>query len=175
MAQRRAPAKPRKAEAVEDFDFLASQQSTGSDDQALQRAVAQQLMSSVQGKEAQGAGEEVFPGGEEQTLVRGIDHILRAMSISAAIDEVRSTVDATEQVYAKFILDYAASEDAIRALWMEIKKEEQTLVEIAKKQRAANDVMRAATERAQIAGMAQVKEACHETRRIMETLLPTTA
>jgi hypothetical protein len=33
-----------------------------------------------------------------------------------------------ENVYAKFILDYAASEDAIRALWMEIKKEEQTLV-----------------------------------------------
>jgi hypothetical protein len=33
----------------------------------------------------------------------------------------------SEQVYAKFILDYAASGDAIRALWMEI-KEEQTLV-----------------------------------------------
>jgi hypothetical protein len=33
-----------------------------------------------------------------------------------------------ENVYAKFILDYAASEDAIRVLWMEIKKEEQTLV-----------------------------------------------
>jgi hypothetical protein len=69
--------------------------------------------------------------------------------ISAAADEVKCAVDATyvpwplfipfcfwcdylstdrENVYAKFILDYAASEDAIRALWMEIKKEEQTLV-----------------------------------------------
>ncbi|KAJ6537788.1 hypothetical protein B0H19DRAFT_1078910 [Mycena capillaripes] len=95
-----------------------------------------------------------------------------SVEISTAADDVKSTIEATEQVYAKFILDHAASEDAIRALWTEIKKEEKTLVEIAKKQRAVNDATRMGMEKAQIAGMAQVKEACHETRRIIGTLLP---
>ncbi|KAJ7910284.1 hypothetical protein B0H13DRAFT_2329552 [Mycena leptocephala] len=189
MAQRRTLSKPRKAESaapVEEFDFLASQQSTGSDDHALQLAVAQQLMASKEKKRKE----------LEKKFFQAAKNKLSS-EISAAADEVKCAVDATENVYAKFILDYAASEDAIRALWMEIKKEEQTLVvplanflpcsptptdrfdicyqEIAKKQRAANDALSVATEKQQIAGMAQVKEACHETRRIMESLLPATA
>ncbi|KAF7353986.1 hypothetical protein MVEN_01085200 [Mycena venus] len=161
MAQRRAPAKPRKAEPVEDFDFLASQQSSGSDDQAVQLAIAQQLMASKEKKRKE----------LEKKFFQAAKHKLTA-EITATAEDVKSTVEATEKVYAKFILDYAAAEDAIRALWMEIKKEEQTLVDITRKQRAANDAMRLATEKAQIAGMAQVKEACHETRRIIGTVLP---
>ncbi|KAJ7648974.1 hypothetical protein DFH06DRAFT_1475956 [Mycena polygramma] len=163
MAQRRAPAKPRKAD-TEDFDFLASQQSTGSDDQALQLAVAQQLMVSKEKKRKE----------LEKKFFLAAKNKLTS-EITNAADDVKNAVEATEQIYAKFILDYAASEDAIRALWMEIKKEEQTLIELGKKQHAANNTMNAARERGQIDGMGQVREACHETRRIMETLLPSAA
>ncbi|KAJ7138225.1 hypothetical protein C8R44DRAFT_695352 [Mycena epipterygia] len=168
MAQRRAQAqqpKLRKADSIvagEDFDFLASQQSTGSDDHALQLAVAQQLMASKE-KKRKDLEKKFFLAAKSKLT----------NEISAAADDVKHTVETTEAVYAKFILDYAASEDAIRALWMEIKHEEQKLVDIAKKQRTANEALRTTTERAQIAGMAQVKEACHETRSIIEGLLPT--
>ncbi|KAJ7473784.1 hypothetical protein B0H11DRAFT_978728 [Mycena galericulata] len=166
MAQRRGQpqtTKARKAEAApaEEFDFLASQQSTGSDDNALQLAVAQQLIASKEKKRKE----------MEKKFFLAAKSKLTNELIQAA-DDVKSTVDATEQVYSKFILDYAASEDAIRALWMEIKEEEQTLLDLSKRQRAANEELRKVTEKAQIAGMAQVKEACHETRSIIETLLP---
>ncbi|KAJ6453865.1 hypothetical protein C8R47DRAFT_242358 [Mycena vitilis] len=163
MAQRRAPAKPRKAD-MEDFDFLASQQSTGSDDQALQLAVAQQLMASKEKKRKE----------LEKKFFLAAKNKLTSEIVNAA-DDVKAAVEATEQIYAKFILDYAASEDAIRALWMEIKKEEQTLIELGKRQHTANNAMNSARERGQIDGMGQVREACHETRRIMETLLPPAA
>ncbi|KAJ7154035.1 hypothetical protein C8R46DRAFT_1118513 [Mycena filopes] len=164
MAQRRPQAKPRKAESaapVEDFDFLASQQSsTGSDDHALQLAVAQQLMASKEKKRKE----------LEKKFFQAARHKL-ANELSTAHEDVSNTIQTTEKIYAKFILDYAASEDAIRALWMEIKKEEQTLIDIADKQRTLNASMRASTEKAQIAGMAKVKEACHDTRRMMEGLV----
>ncbi|KAJ7466024.1 hypothetical protein FB451DRAFT_1561294 [Mycena latifolia] len=166
MAQRRAQAQPRlrKAESLapaEDFDFLASQQSTSSDDHALQLAVAQQLMASKEKKRKE--LEKKFLQAAKSKLSK---------EITNAADDVKSAVEATEAVYAKFLLDYAASDDAIRALWMQIKEEEQKLVEIAKRQRAMNEELRKATEKAQIAGMAQVKEACHDARNIIEALLP---
>ncbi|KAJ7753672.1 hypothetical protein DFH07DRAFT_510765 [Mycena maculata] len=164
MAQRRGQAQPtkiRKTEPSEDFNFLASQQSTGSDDNAS-LALAQQLMASKQKKREE--MEKKFFGVAKSKL---------ANELSQAADELKSTVEATELVYSKFILDYAALEDTIRALWMEIKKEEQKLLGIAKRQRAANEELHRTTERAQIAGMTQVKEACHETRTIVRTLLPT--
>ncbi|KAJ6548200.1 hypothetical protein DFH09DRAFT_1169983 [Mycena vulgaris] len=169
MAQRRAQAQPRlrKAESVapaEDFDFLASQQSTGSDDHALQLAVAQQLMASKEKKRKD--MEKKFFQAAKSKLTNEITH---------AADDVKDALDATEKVYAKFLSDYATSEDAIRALWKEIKKEEEQLLEIAQRQRAANEELRKVTEKAQIAGMAQVKEACHEMKSVVESLMPAAA
>jgi hypothetical protein len=94
--------------------------------------------------------------------------------------------DGSEKAYAKFILDYAALEDTIRALWMEIKKEEETLIvccgqpvhtysenhlyahftsiasqEIAKKRRIVNDAVRTTMETTGYAALGQIKESCH--------------
>ncbi|KAK7038396.1 hypothetical protein R3P38DRAFT_3182482 [Favolaschia claudopus] len=167
MAHRRAAAaKPQRAQSaapVEDFDFLASQQSnaSGSDDQAMQLAIAQQLMASKERKRKE----------LEKKFFQAARHKLNG-EFSAAADEVKSAIEATEQIYAKFLTDYATCEDKIRALWMLIKEEEQTLVDIAKKQHELNLAMRTETEQAQFTGMGQAKEACYESRRIIETLIP---
>ncbi|KAJ7674289.1 hypothetical protein B0H17DRAFT_1208093 [Mycena rosella] len=166
MAQRRAQAQPRlrKTESVapvEDFDFLASQQSTGSDDHALQLALAQQITASKEKKRKD----------MEKKFFQAAKHKLTG-DITGAADNVKNALEETEALYAKFITDYAASEDTIRGLWVQIQVEEQTLVAIAQRQREANAELRVVTETAQIAGMAQVKEACHETRNVIETLLP---
>ncbi|KAJ7792146.1 hypothetical protein B0H14DRAFT_2932703 [Mycena olivaceomarginata] len=162
MAQRRAPVKQRAPSAVptDDFDFLASQQSSGSDDQAIQVAIAHQLMASREKKRKE----------HEKKNFQIAKNKLTA-EISAAADDVRSTVETTEKAYAKFILDYAALEDTIRALWMEIKKEEQTLIEIAKKQHAANDIIRTAMETTGYAALGQIKESCHAGRQVVDTLM----
>ncbi|KAJ7690918.1 hypothetical protein B0H14DRAFT_847603 [Mycena olivaceomarginata] len=171
MAQRRAPAKQRAPSAAptDDFDFLASQQSSGSDDQAIQVAIAHQLMASREKKRKE----------QEKKFFQIAKNKLTA-EISAATDDVRSTIETTEKAYTKFILDYAALEDAIRALWMEVKKEEQTLVvcsgqpvhtsenclyahftsiasqEIAKKQRIVNDAVRTTMETTGYAALGQI-------------------
>ncbi|KAJ7079297.1 hypothetical protein B0H15DRAFT_954152 [Mycena belliarum] len=166
MAQRRAAAqtKMRKAESsapTEDFDFLASQQSTGSDDNALQLAVAQQLMASKE-KKRKDLEKKFFQAAKNKLTNQ----------LTQAADDVQMAVETTEQVYTKFLIDYASSEDAIRALWMQIKEAEQKLIEIADRKRALNEELRQATEKAQIAGMAQVKEACHDTRTAIATIMP---
>ncbi|KAJ7138222.1 hypothetical protein C8R44DRAFT_728385 [Mycena epipterygia] len=144
--------KLRKADSIvagEDFDFLASQQSTGSDDHALQLAVAQQLMASKEKKPKD--LEKKFSLAAKSKLTN--EEILIPLKTSAAADDVKHPV----------------SEDMIRALWMEIKHEEQKLVGIAKKQRTANEALRTTTERAQIVGMARRVM----TRSIIKGLLPT--
>ncbi|KAJ7279693.1 hypothetical protein C8J57DRAFT_1303988 [Mycena rebaudengoi] len=167
MAHRRAQAqttRARKTESLapaEDFDFLASQQSSSSDDQAMQLAIAQQLMASKE-KKRKDMEKKFFQAAKKQLT----------NEISNAAQDVKSTIDTTETIYSKFLFDYAASEDAIRALWMEIKKEEQKLLELAKKLAAATAERGDLTEKAQIAGMAQVREACYENRRIIDTIVP---
>ncbi|KAJ7303644.1 hypothetical protein DFH08DRAFT_54790 [Mycena albidolilacea] len=163
MAQRRAPAKQRAPSAAptDDFDFLASQQSSGSDDQAIQVAIAHQLMASREKKRKE----------QEKKFFQIAKNKLTA-EISAATDDVRSTIETTEKAYTKFILDYAALEDTIRALWMEIKNEEQTLIEIAKKQRIANDAVRTTMETTGYTALGQIKESCHAGRQVVDTLMP---
>ncbi|KAF7364173.1 hypothetical protein MSAN_01076600 [Mycena sanguinolenta] len=130
MAQRRAPAKNRAPSTApgDEFDFLATQQSTGSDDQAMQLAIAQQVMDNRGDRR-----------NEKYGCCDGDIH-------------GRGRVD-REKAFQKFVFDYTAVEDTIRALWMEIKKEEQTLIALAKKRRTTNETQYLATEKGQVAGM----------------------
>ncbi|CAK5268905.1 unnamed protein product [Mycena citricolor] len=167
MAQRRTQARHpvmRKQDSLpqvgDDFDF-GSQQSNGSDDQALQLAVAQQLLVTKEKKRKE----------TEKKFLQAAKNKLSS-EISSAAAVVKNAVEESEKVYAKFVLDYASSEDSIRALWTEIRVEQQKLVELGRKQRAASDALRSTTEKAQIEGMAQVKEACEETRAVISTILP---
>ncbi|KAJ7303655.1 hypothetical protein DFH08DRAFT_825750 [Mycena albidolilacea] len=162
------------------FDFVASQQSSGSDDQAcvglpsflyassslhilisvslgsIQVAIAHQLMASREKKRKE----------HKNIFFQVAKNKLTAECSSFRVGARR-----------KFILDYAALEDTIRALWMEIKKEEQTLIgyrrqEIAKKQHAANDVIRTAMETTGYVALGQIKESCHAGRQVVDTLMP---
>ncbi|CAK5269975.1 unnamed protein product [Mycena citricolor] len=162
MAQRRNQARHsvmRKQDSLpqvgDDFDF-GSQQSNGSDDQAslLPRITKEKKRKETEKKFLQAAKNKL------------------SSEISSAAAVVKNAVEESEKVYAKFVLDYASSEDSIRALWTEIRVEQQKLVELARKQRAASDALRSTTEKAQIEGMAQVKEACEETRAVISTILP---
>ncbi|CAK5268904.1 unnamed protein product [Mycena citricolor] len=162
MAQRRTQARHpvmRKQDSLpqvgDDFDF-GSQQSNGSDDQAS-------LLPSITKEKKRKETEKKFLQAAKNKL---------SSEISSAAAVVKNAVEESEKVYAKFVLDYASSEDSIRALWTEIRVEQQKLVELGRKQRAASDALRSTTEKAQIEGMAQVKEACEETRAVISTILP---
>ncbi|KAJ7651358.1 hypothetical protein FB45DRAFT_890347 [Roridomyces roridus] len=164
MAQRRAQpqaAKLRKnasisVPATDDFDFLASQQSTGSDDQAFQLAVAQQLMASKEKKRQEK---------EKKFLVVARNKLTD--EISTASEDLHKTVTGAEEVYAKFILDYAAAEDSIRALWTEIRTEGKKLSGIVKSQRAERLKMRKENETAMYTGMGRMNEARREMQEIV--------
>ncbi|KAJ7612295.1 hypothetical protein FB45DRAFT_1065624 [Roridomyces roridus] len=167
MAQRRAQpqtAKLRKnasisAPTTDDFDFLASQQSTGSDDQAFQLAVAQQMMASKEKKRQE----------KEKKFLVAARHKLTG-EISSTSEETQKTVTGAEELYAKFILDYAEAEDSIRAIWTEITTEEKKLSQIAKRQSTARQQMRKENESPMYTGMGRMKEACREMREIIKEL-----
>nr|GAT45879.1 predicted protein [Mycena chlorophos] len=169
MAQRRANgtgSRLRKTESIksnggDDFDFLAaSQGSTGSDDHALQLAVAQQLMASKEKKRKD--HERKFLQASKSKLEKQLHG--EAEAAVAAITELN-------EAYANFFTDYIASEDVIRAIWVELKDTIAKHHALVGKLRKKGEALRAATEVAQIDGMGSVKGACQEHRALLNSLI----
>ncbi|KAJ7058300.1 hypothetical protein C8F01DRAFT_1147802 [Mycena amicta] len=156
----------RKTESIgggDDFDFLAaSQGSTGSDDHGLQLAVAQQLMASKEKKRKE--KERKFLQAAKNKVTADLTVGVPEMTLSSFAD--------SEELYTKFISDYAASEDAIRVLWHEIKATILYSALVANKLHATNDAARIAMEGAMIEGMGTVKAACQENRALVTALYP---
>ncbi|KAF7332583.1 hypothetical protein MKEN_00141000 [Mycena kentingensis (nom. inval.)] len=171
MASRRAAnttsSRIRKTESIkssggDDFDFLAaSQGSAGSDDQAFQLAVAQQLMASKEKKQRE--KEAKFLQAAKKKLTN---------ELTAVAESIQNAQAVPEEHHARFYIDYAVSEDNIRALWIEIRKEVERLDALALKYIQTHIAARAATENAHIAGMGSVREACQEWRPLIHSLLP---
>ncbi|KAF7291242.1 hypothetical protein MIND_01267900 [Mycena indigotica] len=169
MAQRRANAaanRLRRADSAkstgDDFDFLtASQGSTGSDDQTFQLAVAQQLMASKEKKRKE----------QERKFIQAAKNKLNNELGASAEAAVAAYTD-LETAFTQFFADYITSEDAIRAIWAELKAATIHYQQVADKLRAKNEGLRGTTEAAQISAMGGVKGACQEYRTLVDSLSP---
>ncbi|KAF7305664.1 hypothetical protein HMN09_00820100 [Mycena chlorophos] len=172
MAQRRTngtSSRLRKTESIksnggDDFDFLAaSQGSTGSDDHALQLAVAQQLMGSLS------ASKEKKRKDHERKFLQASKSKLENQLHGDAETAVAAVTELNE-AYANFFAEYIASEDVIRAIWVELKDTIAKHHALVGKLRKKGEALRAATEAAQIDGMGSVKGACQEHRALVNSL-----
>ncbi|KIK08079.1 hypothetical protein K443DRAFT_128823 [Laccaria amethystina LaAM-08-1] len=77
-----------------------------------------------------------------------------------------------QSAYTKFLLDYAASEDRIHALWCEILKEEEKLLTAAKDGYTTGMTSAKKGGEGHSAGLNKAKSACDEFLKVIEQVNP---
>ncbi|OCH91325.1 hypothetical protein OBBRIDRAFT_792374 [Obba rivulosa] len=136
-----------------------SQQLASSDDGAMMLAVAQQMQTSWEKKKREKEARFL------QTTKAELDKC-----ISGRIDEFANAVAEMNSIYEKFVTDYAAVEDEIRKIWVQILGEQQTIPTIADKKQTANIESDKQREREQVQGMAIAKKAMEDYNRLICSL-----
>ncbi|GLB44586.1 hypothetical protein LshimejAT787_1702130 [Lyophyllum shimeji] len=136
----------------DEFNFLASQQSNGSEDQALEMALAKHYAAVREKKRKEN---------EQKFLKTAYKQLSKEVAIPT--EELSSSV---ETVYADFLQKYATSEDTIHKIWSQIQKEQQKLLTLVQKKLALNTEARKKIEANHISGLARTKAACRELQGI---------
>ncbi|KAH9948470.1 hypothetical protein B0H21DRAFT_235023 [Amylocystis lapponica] len=125
-----------------------SQHSSGSDDAGIMAVVAQQMQSSWE-KSRKEKEAKFF-----QEAKAGLNHWTIATS-----DEYSRAIAEMNGIYEKFVSDYAAVEDDIRKIWVQLLKEQQTLLVLAEKKHKHMIESDKEREKGQVQGMAIAKKA----------------
>ncbi|KAF8064212.1 hypothetical protein FPV67DRAFT_208967 [Lyophyllum atratum] len=133
----------------DELNFLASQQSNGSEDQALEMALAKHYAAIRQKKKTEN---------EQKFLKAAYKQLFREVAIPT--EDIQSSVKALETVYAEFLQKYAANEDVIHRLWSQIHKEQQKLLALTQRKVPLNTDARKKIEARHISGLSRTKAAC---------------
>ncbi|RDB17492.1 hypothetical protein Hypma_000994 [Hypsizygus marmoreus] len=149
------------SDSEDDLNFLASQQSNGSDDQALEMAIAKHYAVLREKKRKEG---------EKNFLKTAYKQL--SQDVATPTDEVKCSVTAIEALYSDFLQQYAANEDLIHKLWTQIQKEQQKLVALTKKRLALNTEAGKKVEEGHITGLSRTKAACREYQEVINQIVP---
>ncbi|KAK0485638.1 hypothetical protein IW261DRAFT_1559089 [Armillaria novae-zelandiae] len=140
------------------FSFLASQ---GSDDQMLQQALAERVFAAKEKKKKET---------EKKFLAAGQKYLLKEITNASA--SIQSTYQAVNEEFQRFTLEYASTEDEIRALWSSLHQDQQSIAKIAEKRRLALQASIQACEAKHIKTIGLVKEAYYEGEKVCTDLDP---
>ncbi|KAF9463359.1 hypothetical protein BDZ94DRAFT_622255 [Collybia nuda] len=143
----------------DELGFLASQGSTGSDDQALEQAIAQHYTALRDKKKKE--NERKFLAAAQKQLSQAVEN---------PAEEVKSTVSAMESLFSEFLLQYAVCEDTIRNLWSQVQKEQEKLLTFAQARHAANIEAGKKVEDDHISGLSRTKNACYDFEKIIKQI-----
>ncbi|KAK0461428.1 uncharacterized protein EV420DRAFT_1640917 [Desarmillaria tabescens] len=159
-----ARTKAKNQDNGDEFSFMASQASNGSDDQMLQQALAERVFATKEKKKKET---------EKKFLAAAQKHLLKEVTNASA--NIQSTYQAANEEFQRFTMEYASIEDEIRALWDRLHQEQQLLASTAEKRRNTLLASAQTYEAKHIKAMGLVKEACNENDRIVTALIPQNA
>ncbi|ESK98124.1 hypothetical protein Moror_370 [Moniliophthora roreri MCA 2997] len=155
-----------------DFDILASQpggsqgsqesQGDGSDDNALQLAFAEQLLTSKAQKKKENQQKFVT------TVRRGV-----RTQLTTPVQTLNETKQSVEELLQAFIINRATEEDNIRRIWEEIIDEERKLEQLFSGALITNKINGTECEQMQVSGLGSLKTVCLEYQRVIDWLDPT--
>ncbi|KAF9070881.1 hypothetical protein BDP27DRAFT_1323155 [Rhodocollybia butyracea] len=159
---------PRGKEKSGDFDLvdddlviMASQASNGSDDAALELAIAEKFMASKDKKRK-----------DQQRKW----HVSARKAISQDTTDSKETMasatQSAKELYQAFTIHHAEEEDRIRATWSMIFEEARKLQKMSKRLHSAIVNEGEESEAKQIKGMGKAQEAVLETQGVIDFILP---
>ncbi|KAF8890613.1 hypothetical protein BD779DRAFT_1516002 [Infundibulicybe gibba] len=143
----------------EEFEFPESQQSNGSDDYALEAALAKHY-AEIREKRCK-ERETKFLQAAEKALLK---------DTSRPRDTIQSSMGQIIKLYDAFILRYAASEDRIRSLWVQIHQSQADLIELTQAKHTRTTALASKARVAHIAGLAKVKGACLDFQEVIDAI-----
>ncbi|KNZ77321.1 hypothetical protein J132_05749 [Termitomyces sp. J132] len=164
----------------DDFKFLASQQSTGSDDQGFEMVIAKHYAALREKKQKEKEhkfvklaykqlSKEVMPS----SICSYYVVILKSFSVNRKVftstEDVKTSVQALESIFEDFLQKYAADEDNIHKLWTQVYKEQQKFLTFTQEKLAANVEAAKKIEAGHISGLSRTHAACRglfHTRKI---------
>ncbi|KAH9480698.1 hypothetical protein JR316_0007298 [Psilocybe cubensis] len=159
MANRRG--RPKKIlvddKAEEDFDFALSQESEEQRTSALLEAVQKQYTADLEKKRARR---------EKAFLDRAEKELNKETAETAKI--VQDAMNELEELYSKFLLDYAAKEDKIRKLWSYIQKEEENLINLLEKRAKEDQEVVQKASVGQLSGLSKIRIACNASQMAID-------
>ncbi|TFK27579.1 hypothetical protein FA15DRAFT_613700 [Coprinopsis marcescibilis] len=138
----------------------SQQSSAGSDDHLLEKVLAERLAVAREKKRQE----------RDKKFLDGASTKLNE-ALSQCAGEVRSAAESMEEIYSKFLLEYAASEDRIYHLWSAILKEHQHMEALIQNKIVAGTGSTKQCETRHISGLSKVKGACNDFESIMQQFL----
>ncbi|KAG7446437.1 uncharacterized protein BT62DRAFT_1005712 [Guyanagaster necrorhizus] len=147
------PANAKNQDNGDEFSFMTSQASNGSDDHMLQQALAERVFAAKEKKKKEM---------EKKFLAAGQQHLVKETANTST--NIQSTYQAANEELQRFIMEYVSVEDKIRALWDQLRREQQSLASIAEKRRMTLQASAQGCEAKHIKAMGLVKEACYGIR-----------
>ncbi|KAH0579883.1 hypothetical protein H2248_002710 [Termitomyces sp. 'cryptogamus'] len=142
----------------DDFKFLASQQSTGSDDQGFEMVIAKHYAALREKKQKE----------KEHKFVK-LAYKQLSKEVFTSTEDVKTSVQALESIFEDFLQKYAADEDNIHKLWTQVYKEQQKFLTFTQEKLAANVEAAKKIEAGHISGLSRTHAACRglfHTRKI---------
>ncbi|KAL0956295.1 hypothetical protein HGRIS_002452 [Hohenbuehelia grisea] len=142
--------------------WTASQQSNASDG-ILSPDLANSIMEHFQAKKEKKAMEK------QTKFIQTATKKLTA-DIAESLSDGQQALSTVDNIFAQFVIDYAAIEDEIRRIWCEIRKEQQTLLILAEKRINLNTETGEEVEKGMVTGMARAKGACEDMEALSQSL-----
>ncbi|KAF8229383.1 hypothetical protein L208DRAFT_1459836 [Tricholoma matsutake] len=141
----------------DDLDFFASQQSSGSDDNEIEMALAERYAAKKKEKQQKFL----------KAVYKQLNHDV--FPFNFLVHYLTS-----ESLFADFLLQYAACEDKIRHLLGQILTEQQKLLTFADQHNAANVEEGKKVEAGHISGLSRAKAACNDFQDVINKIVPQT-
>jgi len=130
-----------------------------SDDAGLMAVVAQEMQSSWEKKRKEKEGRFLQQAKSELDAC-----------ISSTTAEFADAVTEIDGIYEKFVFDYAAVEDEIRQIWVQLLAEQQKLLRLAEQKYKSTAEHENEREKGQVQGMAIAKRAMEDFNRLIQSL-----
>ncbi|KAF6747802.1 hypothetical protein DFP72DRAFT_585458 [Ephemerocybe angulata] len=144
-----------------DLDLLQSQSSNSDESAAFEKALLQHYAATKEKKRQE----------KEKKFIEQASTLLKK-DISKTTQDIQTTSQSIEKVYAKFLNNYAATEDRIHHLWAAVLKEHQTLQMAIKKKYEVGETMASDADKQHISGLSRMKAACQEYDTIVALMVP---
>ncbi|KIM40944.1 hypothetical protein M413DRAFT_11219 [Hebeloma cylindrosporum] len=93
------------------------------------------------------------------------------LEVAASAKDVRDSTKAADDVYHKFLNDYAACEDRIHKKWVQLQKEQENLMKMVEaRYKKDQDVIKDASA-LHITGLSKTRTACKEYQAVIDRLI----
>ncbi|TFK37651.1 hypothetical protein BDQ12DRAFT_685058 [Crucibulum laeve] len=147
----------------DDYALAASQQSHGdlNDDHGLELVLAKHYAAARGKKRVE----------KERGFLSALTSQIK-QDVSAPVEDTCACIQAVEELFSQFLLNYAATEDKIVTLWSKVRQEQENITLLTERHHASSIKMSKKIEEGHIAGLSKARTACQAFQVTIDQVIP---